>query len=157
MYQLNCFQAFVFVATQLDCLARDNGALGVTGRVSDKDGLNTFYTGTVTITNVPPAVVINSVTVGGRTITMTYTIVDPAGVNDMVNHCVTRGGTLSCGLGFPTSLIFGENAIDHPIPSQTATRTATWTYTKAGTYTIIVRASDNDGGTGSASERVRIN
>jgi alpha-tubulin suppressor-like RCC1 family protein/PKD repeat protein len=158
-FRLGCFQLFVFVASQMDCLARDNGALGVSGRVIDKDQGETAYTGSVTITNVAPSVVINSVTVGtGRTITLTYTIVDPAGVNDMTNYCVSRGGTLSCGLGFPTSLTFGEDTtFDHPFPSQTATRTATWTYTKPGNYTIIVRASDNDGGTGSASARVRIN
>jgi hypothetical protein len=147
-YSITCqnpFGIFPTPAPSTSCLAYDNVPFSVVGRVSDKDGGQTSYVGTVTITNVAPSVVINSITVGAsRTVTLTYTISDPAGATDMLNFCST---VWTCGTGFYTELHFGDTStLQLQSPSQATTRTVSHTYVIAGTYIAAIRVRDKDGG-----------
>jgi PKD repeat protein/subtilisin-like proprotein convertase family protein len=133
-FAFDCGSGYGAIAS---CPTSDNGDVAVKGKVTDKDGGQSEYTATVSVTNVSPVVTSISLPSGpvavNTPVSLGATFTDP-GTAD--TH--TGSFELEQGLVVPASV--GSGALS-----------ATATFTQAGVYTIISRVTDDDGGTGSLS------
>lgn len=130
------------------CGAYDNGTLVVRGQVRDKDGGQSVYTTPVTVSNVAPTVFIDAVntsTTNSLTRSITTHFSDP-GASDGVAPKNLWPARVDWGDGLATTfnMIRGTSYV----PAHT--------YRSAGTYTIVVKVTDKDGGVGSVSVKVKV-
>jgi hypothetical protein len=124
------------------CPTSDNGTRSVGGKIQDKDGGITPYTGSVTVNNALP--VVSALTIGGGSgtactagndVTLDFSFSD-AGVNDNP---------------WSVSINWGDgNTTTYSASSQGAQAQQSHTYA-AGSYTITVSVTDKDGDTGLSS------
>ena len=137
-YQFDCGGGTFSTASPASsgtCSAIDDPGQTVRGRIIDKDGGQTTYSGTVTVVNVAPSLVVTAPVDGalyaiGSTVSVTAPFNDP-GVNDAHTCTVSwdDGGT-------PT-----------PYPAASRTCNTSRTFSAAGVYTISITVDDGDGGT----------
>ena len=120
--------------------------LDVGGKVEDKDGGVTGYTGSVTVDDVKPTPTIDSLTgiggvacIGGNTATLGFSWTDPAETYDTYNYDVNWGdGSTHDTAGFPgATLLYADKTVTG----------LTHTF-GAGTWTIAVTVNDSDTGAG---------
>src|SRR5205807_2103168 len=123
------------------CPTTDNGVRTVKGKIKDKDGAVSEYTGTVTVNNVAPVVTVTSPSYGtlyakngssNPTVTTTATFTDAGTADTHTCSIAWDDGTTSAG------------AVTEANGSGTCT--ASHTYTSAGVYTYHVTVTDDDGG-----------
>ena len=127
------------------CPTNDNGVRTVKGKIKDKDGGVSEYTGTVTVNNVAPVVTVTSPSYGtlyakngtsNPTVTTTATFTDAGTADTHTCSVVWDDGTSSPGT------VSESNG--------SGTCTASHTYTAAGVYTYHVTVTDDDGGSTTA-------
>jgi hypothetical protein len=123
------------------CPTNDNGVRTVKGRVKDKDGGYTEYTGSVTVKNVAPVITGTTPAFGALyaktatsnpTVTTSTTFTDAGTADTHTCSIVWDDGTSSNGTVTETN--------------GSGTCTATHTYTTPGVYTFRVTITDDDGG-----------
>jgi PKD domain len=117
------------------CPTTDNGTRSVKGKIRDKDGGTTEYTGTVAVNNVAPT--LTSLTSSsyvvpmGTAFTATGTYTDPSSAD-----------TFTCTFTWDDG---GPNT-NVSRPAGTTSCQATKTYTQQGVYSITLTVTDDDGG-----------
>lgn len=125
-------------ATTVSCPTTDNGDVQVRAKVVDKDGGESEYQATVTVTNVPPVVTSIALPSGpiavNTPLTLGAAFTDP-GTGD------THTGSFELGAGGPVV----------PGTIASGSLSATVSFAQPGVYTIIARVADDDGGEGSRS------
>ena len=122
------------------CSTSDNGTRAVNGKIRDKDGGETEYTGSVTVTNVAPTVTITSPTYGSL-YTMGSTVNVVASFGD-----VGTGDTHTCEISWDNGLGTTSGSVTEANGSGTCSDSRT--LNAAGVYTIRVTIKDDDGGSG---------
>jgi len=127
------------------CPATDNGVRSVRARVRDKDGAESEYTGSVTVVNVAPAITIISAPPNGRT-----------GVDHGIAFKFTDPGTGDAPWSYQITWGDGKNPVATSTNVQDVAITGKHRYTKAGSYTITLRVTDNDGGAATSAVQVAI-
>ena len=119
------------------CQTTDDGTRSVGGKIRDKDGGETAYTGTVTIKNVAPTVATPSVTPApsdeGSAVTASATFSDPG--NDAPFTC-----TVDYGSGPVAGVVNGSTCTG---PSHI--------YDDNGNFTVTVSVTDKDSASGTNS------
>jgi PKD domain-containing protein len=118
------------------CPTNDNGSRTVKGKIRDKDGGETEYTKTVTVTNAAPVVNVTSPSFGAlyakpATLAMNVTFTD-AGTAD----------THSCSFSWDDGSSSAGTVAE---ANGSGTCTASHTYTAAGVYTMKITVADDDG------------
>lgn len=132
------------------CPTSDNGTRTVKGKIRDEDGGETEYSATVEVNNVPPAVTASptsqNVQYSDYIADVTFTATDVAA--DSMS-AATSWSVDSSGFtpGPPSSLAL----TDGDCSVSDGTNTCTWTLSgianvAAGTYTVRVTVTDDDGG-----------
>jgi PKD repeat protein len=121
------------------CPTADNASRTVRGKVRDKDGGETEYTGTALVKNVAPSLGALGVPAaplglqsGGTAVTVTASFTDPGTLD-------THTGAISCDGG--TAGAVSANAVNG-----SGTASGVCTFTAAGVYTVSMTVSDDDGG-----------
>ena len=144
-YAFNCGSGYgAWGSNSASCPTTDNGTLNVGGKIRDKDGGVTEYTGTVTVANVPPTV--GALTLGGaggtpcigvsNNVTLGFPWSDPGASDAPFSYDVDWGdGT--------------THASDSGLTS-TSVSNLQHGYAPGGPYTISVRVTDKDNGTSAA-------
>ena len=122
------------------CSTGDNGTRAVKGKIRDKDGGETEYTGSVTVTNQSPTVTITSPGYGSL-YTMGSTVNVVASFGD-----VGTGDTHSCEISWDNGLGTTSGSVTESGGSGTCTGSRQ--LSAAGVYTIRVTVTDDDGGSG---------
>jgi PKD repeat protein len=129
-------------SASIACPTADNATRTVRGKVRDKDGGETEYTGTAVVNNVAPSLGPLSVPStplalqqGGTPVTISASFTDPGTLD-------THTGTLACDGGTP-------GAVTASTVAGTGTASGQCTFTAAGVYTISMTVNDDDGGTDS--------
>jgi len=128
-------------ATGRSCPTTDNGTRAVKGKIKDKDGGVTEYTGSVTVTNVAPH--ITSVTASnsfvGPLVFMTSSIstlfTDPGSADTWINYLTFSDGGAETSTTQPTAQ--GGNSYKF---------TLTHSFATPGCKTVTSRVNDDDGG-----------
>jgi hypothetical protein len=122
------------------CSTNDNGVRTVRGKIKDKDGGERVYTGSVTVNNVAPVVMVTSPAYGALyakngtsnpTVTTTATFTDAGTADTHTCSVAWDDGTTSAGT------VTEANG--------SGTCTASHVYTGAGVYTYHVTVTDDDG------------
>jgi uncharacterized protein DUF11/PKD domain-containing protein len=136
-------------ASSRSCSTDDNGTRSVKGKVKDKDGDATEYTGSVTVNNVPPSATglsTNSPVDEGSDIVFSLTgVSDPSSVDALSLHYAFDCGD---GNGFSASTYAGASS----------TNSASCATHDNGTRTVKGKVFDKDGGvSGEQSTDVTIN
>ncbi len=144
-YAFDCGSGYgAWGSNSASCPTTDNGTLNVGGKIRDKDGGVTEYTGTVTVANVPPTV--GALTLGGaggtpcigvsNNVTLGFPWSDPGASDAPFSYDVDWGdGT--------------THASDSGLTS-TSVSNLQHGYAPGGPYTISVRVTDKDNGTSAA-------
>lgn len=140
-YAFDCgagYDAYSSTSTK-SCPTADNETRTVRGKIKDKDGGETAYTKYVTVKNVAPGITLlnvptNPLAAGPNNVTVSWTFDDPGSAD-----------TWTCAIDWDNGA--GEQAAMY---SPTKTCNAT-TSLPAGIYTVTVRVTDDDGGTGTAA------
>jgi hypothetical protein len=129
-------------SSAVDCPFADDGTYKVKGRIFDKDGGSTDYTTDVVVQNVAPTIsdvtldgATGTACLGGDRSTLAFSWSDPAGAHDTYSYDVDWGD----GSAHAT----GANATS-PVTGLSHTYAA-------GTYTLTLSVSDEDGGTSAAT------
>jgi len=155
-YLLVCGSGPPVNSSSATCQTSDNGAFTVSAWISDKDGGQTVYTGTVNVVNVAPTVTtLVSLVTGPSMFGMRLRITDPAGVSDYLYYCLP--GTSVCGSGFYTTVNWGDGSPLEVLTGKADARDFAVSHTYPpgpGKYTATLSASDDDGGTSSINARV---
>src|SRR5262249_27862543 len=116
------------------CVATDNGALTVHGVIQDKDGADTVYNATITVTNVAPTAVLSNdgpVNEGSPATVSFSNASDPSPADAAALHFA-----FDCNGQF----------VDAGYANSTASASTTCTYDDNGNYTVIARVIDKDEG-----------
>jgi uncharacterized membrane protein len=128
------------------CAVPDNGVRAVRAKIKDKDGAVTEYTGSVTLVNVAPTIVVTSAPASGKTgidYTLAFRFTDPGTADSPWLYQIVWGD--------------GKHAAAPKSASiQGATITESYRYTKAASYSITVRVTDKDGGSATSIVQVSI-
>jgi alpha-tubulin suppressor-like RCC1 family protein len=127
------------------CNAADNGTRSVRARVRDKDGAIREYSGTVSVVNVAPTVEIVSAPATGT-----------VGVDYTISYRFSDPGTIDSPWWYQTTWGDGKKVGVTATTTQGSIITQTYRYTSPGTYTITVRVSDKNAGTGTSTRQVTI-
>ena len=121
------------------CPTADNATRTVRGKVRDKDGGETEYTGTAVVKNVAPSLGALNVPAtplalqnGGTVVTISALYTDPGTLD-------THTGTLSCDGG-------SAGAVTAAATNGSGTSSGTCTFLAAGVYTVSMTVTDDDGG-----------
>jgi PKD repeat protein len=121
------------------CATADDASRTVRGKVRDKDGGETEYTGTALVKNVAPSLGALGVPAaplalqaGGTAVTITASFTDPGTLD-------THTGTISCDGGT-------AGAVNASAVNGSGTASGVCTFTAAGVYTVSMTVSDDDGG-----------
>jgi PKD repeat protein len=122
------------------CPTADNATRTVRGKVRDKDGGETEYTGTALVNNVAPSLGALSVPgaplalqQGGTLVTISASFTDPGTLD-------THTGSLSCDGG-------SAGAVSAVASNGSGTSSGSCTFSAAGVYTVAMTVADDDGGT----------
>jgi probable HAF family extracellular repeat protein len=127
------------------CVVPDNGVRTVRAKIKDKDGAETEYTKSVTVVNVAPTIAITSAPSGktGVDYTLAFRFTDP--------------GTADAPWLY--QILWGDgkrDAAPKSVSVQGSAISESYRYNKAGTYSIAVRVTDNDGSVAISTVQVTI-
>jgi PKD repeat protein len=124
-------------ASTLSCATTDNGTLAVQGKVRDKDGGATEYSASAMVTNAPPSLgpitITGDPTPVGTLITASASFTDPGSADTHTGDVRWNSGD-SFGPAAP--------GVSQPTKDIVATSAAL----PAGVYTVMLRVTDDDGG-----------
>jgi ELWxxDGT repeat protein len=121
----------------------DNGTYVVTLSAADKDGLASSASTTIVVTNVPPAVQLSGDSSGvrGQVRALGVTVTDPS--------------TVDTAAGFSVTINWGDGSpVQSVVTNQSAG--ANHVFTQAGTYAVVVTATDKDGGATTATWSIKV-
>src|SRR5207248_3077025 len=126
------------------CSTTDNGVRSVKGKIKDKDGGVSEYTASVAVNNVNPVVLAPS----------------DQSSNEGENHSFSLGSFGDPGADSPWSVDVGwGDGSPHTTFSKTATGSLgsqSHTYADNGSYTVTVKVTDKDGGSGQATFKANV-
>ena len=122
------------------CLTCDNAIRSVAGKIRDKDGGVTEYTGSVTVVNVAPS------------ITSVSAPVDPVNILNPVNVSVSFSDVGTCDTH---SVVFAwGDGTSTTVNPATSPASASHIYPEAAVYEITITVTDDDGGSVSTTVMV---